>query len=46
MNKIKILVVFFSCIIFSCQEKIKEDATESITKVEDTVIVHEEYTEP
>lgn len=46
MNKINSLVILFSLLIISCQEKVKEAATDSVTKAEDAVIVHDEYTAP
>lgn len=48
MKKIYTLGILFSVAIISCQEKVKEEVSEEITKVEDAVIAYEEYsgTEP
>ncbi len=48
MNKLQILGLFLVLFILSCQEKVKEQVSETTTKVEDVLIVHDEYmkTEP
>lgn len=46
MTKTTSLVLLFSLVIFSCQEKVNERTTETSTQIEDPVIVHEEYTIP
>ena len=48
MKSVYILVILFSLVAFSCQEKPKEETSEKVMELEDEVIVHEEYsgTEP
>jgi len=40
------LTAILSLLIFSCQEKVKEEVEAPIQKVEDTVITYEEYSAP
>lgn len=46
MRKIYILGIVSLFIFFSCQEQLKEEVSKTTTEVEDTVIVHEEYSKP
>ena len=46
MRKTFTLVTIVLTVFLSCQEKVKEEVTETAVKVEDAVIVHEEYTKP
>ncbi len=46
MKKIVTLILLSTLVATSCQEKVKEEAMEHIEKVDDGVIVHEEYSGP
>ena len=44
MKKFQIIGILFSLVFFSCEEKVKEEVSESITAEEAVVIIHEAFT--